>query len=104
MSSRIQVHEDLVRAAFQPYDQGDTGFISDPGLHVLILLCPELLFESIAAAEVENLKQVLTESLDSPDQLCSEVRGLLGPSVFMGPSRSSALLDPVCICTVLPSE
>ena len=44
MSSRIQVHEDLVRAAFQRFDQDDTGYIS-----------------------VENLRQVLTESLDSPE-------------------------------------
>ena len=39
MSSRIQVHEDLVRAAFQPYDQDDSGFISAAGLNAVIL-CP----------------------------------------------------------------
>eukprot|EP00439_Symbiodinium_sp_Y106_P075270 s350_g14.t2 len=58
MSSRIQVHEDLVRAAFQRYDEDDSGYIS-----------------------VENLRQVLTESLDSPE---TAEEMLSGVSVFAG--------------------
>ncbi|CAE7722643.1 CPK5 [Symbiodinium pilosum] len=60
MSSRIQVHEDLVRAAFQPYDQDDSGFIS-----------------------VENLRQVLTESLDSQEMAEDLLKGV----PWVGPDR-----------------
>ena len=45
MSSRIEIHEDLVRTAFKRFDADNSGFIT-----------------------VENLRQVLGESLESEEQ------------------------------------
>ena len=78
MSSRIQVHEDLVRAAFQRYDEDDSGYISAARLqlpHAPSEEC-EASFRSFLLSEVENLRQVLTESLDSPDLLRLGMGGL----------------------------
>ena len=48
MSSRIEIHEDLVRTAFKRFDSDNTGYIT-----------------------VENLRQILGESLESEDQAAS---------------------------------
>lgn len=45
MSSRIEIHEDLVRTAFKRFDTDNSGFIT-----------------------VENLRQILGETLESEDQ------------------------------------
>merc|ERR1711879_138233 len=50
MSSRIQVHEDLVIGAFHRFDKGNSGFITLENLR-------QVLGESLDGAEVESLVQ-----------------------------------------------